>query len=38
VNIQPYAGGGENLHRTIFKEKILGQPLKKQDPKPNFFY
>jgi len=29
VNIQPYAGGGENLHRTIFKEKILGQPRKK---------
>jgi hypothetical protein len=31
---------GENLHSTIFKEKILRQPekKKKQNPKPIFFY
>jgi hypothetical protein len=35
LNIQPYAGGKKNWHRTIFKERNLGQPRKK--PKPNFF-
>jgi len=37
VNIQLYAWGGENLHSTIFKEKILGNQEKK-NPKPIFFY
>jgi len=33
-----HVGGGENLDKTIFKEKISRQPRKKQNPKPNFFY
>jgi hypothetical protein len=30
--------GGENLHSTIFKEKILGQPEKKKNKTLNLFF